>query len=384
MCEGTPSSCCWAPAKPAPAGEYGRSASSSRLVVVGTDSGSLALWDLSEPTGQHQDVTLNQGEGLTLRRPSYMTDWRPEVNHGARVCAVKVQQSPGSDDRAAETNCRNGLESGLGAGLESASGPLAQVLSLDVTGWLHVWSAVPVTELDSAVIDTDFGLRLGSRVRLLRVAAVDCFSATSPGRELGFDAVSQTAVGFATVPGDPSQLLVATEGGSVVRASRFGLPPASLPHPHRFAFGNSDVSGRSPTSVLTSAGRKEAGVTCLQAEGDALLVGYADGTIALYSLQSKRAVREWREIIRGAVWGLRWCRGQSSLFVALDSRSVLYLFDVSGDGSKPVKSIDLGSGGKVWTGDARDGRFDLCGVGAEWMLAVVQETGVTVRRIVKL
>lgn len=379
VCEGDPSSCCWAPANNSTSEESGRG--SRQLVVVGTDSGSLSLWDLSEPASQHQDVRSSQGEVLTLRRPSYMTDWRLELNHAARVCAISAQLPSGSGNRA-------GLENGL----EGGSGAVAEVLSLDCSGCLNVWSAVSVTRLDSAVVETDFGLRLGSRVRLLRVASVNCLT---PGRGLGFEGlckgfegVYQIAVGLATIPGDASQLLVATEGGNVVRASRFGLPAANLPRPQSFARKSADVSGWSPTSVLTSASSR---VTCLLAHpvsGDHFLVSHSDDAIALYSLQLKLPLREWRGFAGGEVWGFRWCPGRPAAFFALDSRSVLHFFDLLRDASRPVGTLHLGSAERVskrerhgTNGVLEDGVFDLSGVSGAVTVAFAEGAQVRVTRI---
>lgn len=131
--EGTPNCCGFAPAP------------ASHVVFAGMEEGGVYLWDLEESAARHPTEQVG-GQALVVRRPSYSTDYLADMaTSGAPI--VSVVSVPRGGSRA--TPC--------------------YLYSLSAWGNVSVWTLTITGRNEGS--DMDLGMRVGSCVRLVRLAA---------------------------------------------------------------------------------------------------------------------------------------------------------------------------------------------------------------------
>ena len=131
--EGTPNCCGFVPAP------------ASHIVFAGMEEGGVYLWDLEESAARHPTEQIG-GQALVVRRPSYTTDYLADmITSGAPI--VSAVAVPRGGSRA--TPC--------------------YLYTLSAWGNASVWTLTITGRNEGS--DMDLGMRVGSCIRLVRLAA---------------------------------------------------------------------------------------------------------------------------------------------------------------------------------------------------------------------
>lgn len=278
-----PTTCCFGPPK-------------GVFVFAADTDGVVSVWDLRESADLHLTRDLGTGGPMVLRFPSYSTaSLGPEQNHVAPIVFLRpfaVSRGPHAGD----------------------AGDSMQLASFDQDGMLRTWL---VAELPSGVLagNDDQGLLPGARVRLVPASSLALFS---PRASLPDPFLQASA--FAFFPDRPNHCLVATTAGHVLRRVRFGQPQS----PRQYT----------PLGATRSA--------CLSLafspfSSQHFLAGYADGSIALFSVDFEHPLVMWADACPGArtTW-VGWSPHRPCVFFVLDSQSRIYVWDVALSPSGPT------------------------------------------------
>mmetsp|Transcript_7254 Transcript_7254/g.15826 ORF Transcript_7254/g.15826 Transcript_7254/m.15826 type:complete len:708 (+) Transcript_7254:280-2403(+) len=299
--EGTPTCCGFAPAP------------ATHIVFAGMEEGGLCVWDLEEAEGRHP-IEVVGGRPLVTRRPSYSTEYLADVStSGAPI--VGVAATPKGGSRTAPCN----------------------LVSLSAWGEVTVWTLNVLSAMEGAAADVDLGMRVGSRVRLLRTATnvrigMAALQPAGTGAATGSLESAVQAFALQVLPGHQRQFIVGADGGKVLRGSWVGLPPAPkefIPADHNSA------------QACTSRSFLPACITSLHVSpfcAHAFLAGHDDGTIVLHSTDAATAAAMWPSVTSGRVVSVRWSPTRPCVFFALDSLCTVYCFDLTRERSRPFYS----------------------------------------------
>lgn len=176
VCESEPSCCCFAPIKP-------------NLVFAGTDCGSVLAWDLQESPTTHEKIHVG-GEETTFRYPSYSTDgiYTLQGAHEEPIrCVIALPH-------AQENKGTSELFTFGSFGRDQGSFQLA---SIDTAGAVQLWvrschhqfscvrkvactalsvisfqAVIELLDESFATAEPDYGMRIGSRIKLVRSTAL--------------------------------------------------------------------------------------------------------------------------------------------------------------------------------------------------------------------
>jgi WD repeat-containing protein 60 len=307
ICEGRPTCCAMSPIRP-------------NMVFVGTETGSLNLWDLREPNSIHEDEesrALDIPNGI--RRPSYCTDAHAlrvdpkkllETQHYAPIVAI-IPLGQGGD----------GSKSLKFGGQDQTS---FQIASLDESGIILLWTVLELLGMgdSSTSVEADLGLGIGSRIKLAKTGRIDVTFPTMESRA------------FAVFPNDSSHLIVGTGNGSLIHKSRF----ASSVTPRVYDAGmGTDMC---------------ANVTAIDFNpflSNLFLVGLSDGALVLYKNDSGAPMTAWSaectsvgtEDIGGgmpAILTVKWSKTRPAVFFVLDDAGRVHVWDLLVNQNGPLYS----------------------------------------------
>ncbi|KAG1661081.1 hypothetical protein FOA52_004543 [Chlamydomonas sp. UWO 241] len=301
--EGAPSACGFCP-HPA-----------SHVVFAGMDEGGLCVWDLEEPAARHPVETLPEAGGkdtgtLVCRRPAFTTEGMLSLaSAGAPIVAVVAVPHA-----------------------ESRSTP-AHLYSLSAWGDVNVWAVNILSPAEARGMDMEIGMRVGSCVRLLRLASgvklglPALWPSAGAGQEPGALSSSVQARSLAALPAQRA-FLVGADAGRVLKGSWAGLAPAPkeyVSHDHASA------------ACLTGTGRARVPsiVTDVQLSPHvpwAFLSGHDDGTVTLHSVGQSTAAAVWPGAAPGGVAALRWSPSRPAQFFVLDGMCTVHAFDLAHGG----------------------------------------------------
>jgi len=348
--EGAPTCCTFAPAP------------STNLVIAGMAEGGVCVWDLEELPARHPMETIHSfpsnmkqqdhnqgGEAIIARRPSYSTegslggmDWSGGLGTGPIVAVATAVKEGGGRN----TPC--------------------MVVALTEWGEVQVYTcSMLASSAGSNAADVDLGMRIGSRVRLLRNGGMVRLGtqALKPNSQpqvvpshclavLGGTSSTTEAAGGpreqAALRSVSCQVLVGGEGGKVLRGGWAGTAPAPkvyLTEDHKSQAAAAEPGA--PAAVLAGA------VVCLAispAQPLAFLCGMSDGSISLHRVDRSSAVAVWPSLGLGghSIRSLAWLPTRPACFLALDAACMLHFFDLAKSLSGPAASesfIVQGGGG---------------------------------------
>ena len=353
ICEGVPQCCALSPGL-------------GNIVVAGTEEGTLALWDLSEPANLHHiddAVTLQIRNGL--RRPTYTTDALTFRDGGAFMA-----RSSTANNGTGKRNLRSGEGSSTnefdgnqhhtpvvaarllqeaggrsfrntGAGSTQDTNAMSfQLATLEEAGVVMLWTVLKLKRGDPAGSETDLGLGIGGRVKLVRSARINVLNNV---------AEEVTAMSFCS--NDLSRFYVGTLSGRLLHESRF----STVLSPREYQAGEHTRS----SSVCCMA------TTQHPAMGDYFLVGRADGSMSMYNAEESSPVAVWDDTSTGAgneasgglsgdngpgdtKWSsvphrivkIVWATWRPSLFWVLDSGGRLHRWDLLINAFGPIGQVD--------------------------------------------
>ncbi|KAK3568175.1 hypothetical protein QTP86_033291 [Hemibagrus guttatus] len=293
-------SCCFSPGK-------------STLVFAGTDVGSVLVWDLREPSGSHSHISVCEEE-WTLRHATFSTD---AVLSGAGHFSPVVSVEP------VLVNVGAGLRDPLSPDQEESLGLSFQLGSLDENGLLNLWVVVELPKADDSGSQTDLGLRPGGKVKLLHSSSLW----TTPRMDKGVLGVtSHLSFVLKFLPSDSNHYFIGSNMGLVRHGTRHGLRAV-------------------PKLYRPKGGEKPADVTALEFSPTGepfFLVGCSDGSVRLHALVCDEAVCEWTVGSgHGSVQCVQFSPTRCSVFCALDSTSVLRIWDLTQRDESPFITQDL-------------------------------------------
>ena len=354
--EGSPTCVAWGPSR----------RGNPRVVLCGTEEGTLCAWDLREPAqragvGDVSDVDDADAaavaalakHGTAFRRPSYATE---DTCLGFPSAA---RDSPFGEPRGATASIAVASAEGPNgvSAPEHVTGRFAfHVLTLDVDGSVdaHLVSELPRREAEDAAM-SDIGLRFGSRVRVTRAAAgIEYGDKKKRGASRAFGMRVAGLDGGAGV-----EFFVADNRGRVLRGARYGVAPL----PRAFSvcdaldagstaaappFGATVSLDLHPSSTLLSAPDTPKTPKTASAAPRLLLAALEGGVVALYRSDRSLALRRWEGFTTRSVIAVRWSPARPSLFFALDDASVVFAFDLlAADPAAPAHFEAFGEKEKI-------------------------------------
>ncbi|XP_061877600.1 cytoplasmic dynein 2 intermediate chain 1 isoform X2 [Entelurus aequoreus] len=283
----------------------------STLVFAGTSIGSVALWDLREPDGDHERLRIDEEE-WTFRRPTFSTDALSSA-HFSPVTAVEVLP--------ANVLGGPGSEVPFLASEEELLGLSFQLASIDERGLLNLWVVLQLPKANEAGCQTDLGLRPGGKVKLLHSSCV-ATEGVCPSLAEKSGPLQTLALKF--LPTDCSHFFIGTSMGLVSHGTTQGLKaPPKFYSSQEFGARLVDVS-----SIQFSPFRP-----------GLFLVGCGDGSVRLHRVSCDKPVAEWSNSTAGeAVVSLQWSQTRPAVFCVLDATSILHVWDLLKKDSGPVVS----------------------------------------------
>lgn len=215
------------------------------IAVAGTSEGCLELWDIRNVVTDTSVVVHHEfGPKIKMLRPSYSTHAEPTTTHASRI----VDLQPVSQTKS-----------------NSVPGSSFQFASLDDRGCLNIWTVI--------------GAQAESSIQLVKAASInttDLFPMRLKTLRLDeeeseyMNNMKQIGPSVSTVrffPNDPSQYLIGTLNGEVLRGCRFG----PLPAPKTFCLETCPEND-SPSTSVSSISFNAYLPSCF-------LVGYSNGII---------------------------------------------------------------------------------------------------------
>ncbi|XP_037135338.1 cytoplasmic dynein 2 intermediate chain 1 isoform X2 [Syngnathus acus] len=291
LCDSEVQCCCFSPGK-------------ATLVFSGTSVGSVALWDLREPDGDHQRLKVG-GDEWTFRRPTFSTDAVPSA-HSLPVTSVEV----------VATNARVAFL----ASEEELLGLSFRLASLDESGLLNLWVVVQLPKGNEAGSQADLGLRPGGKVKLLHSSA--CVTADGASASHVDKTGPPQCLHLKFLPTDPSHFFIGTNLGLVSHGTTQGLKAL----PKRYTSQESATRLVDVSAVHFSPFRP-----------NLFLVGCGDGSVRLHEVSRDKPVDEWTDGTDGeAVVSLQWSQTRPAVFWVLDAASRLHIWDLLKSDKAPV------------------------------------------------
>ncbi|KAE8884517.1 hypothetical protein PF005_g17419 [Phytophthora fragariae] len=303
------------------------------FVVVGTEDGSVHVWDL-RPQSMIQSASPPV-DGLAVCTPAYSTcgmNYRAPEQHSSTVVALEpIDRSKGSGD----------------------SGGTFQFGSMDDRGVLIIWSLIDFDSADEALA-TDKCVQIGGNVKMVMNTRIDMQQQyltpfvppkqpTRRGSKTSVLPLSPTPVASRALaqvgpvvavlkffPHDPNQFVVGTRTGQLVRGHRFEKASSRMMYQREQSLKTTDAS---------------AGVVCIgfhPLESDYFLVGYEDGSICLYHAEVSLCLTSWEEVAFGVnVCAVAWSPSRPAVFYGSFSNGTVLVWDLLGSTSGPTLSHEL-------------------------------------------
>ncbi|XP_028288466.1 WD repeat-containing protein 60 [Parambassis ranga] len=289
--------CCFSPGK-------------AILVFAGTSVGSVVLWDLREPSSNHDHVKIEEDD-WTFRHPTFSTDAVMAASgHFSAVTSVEVVPSI----------VAGGPEVPILASEEESSGLSFQLASLDESGVLNFWVVVELPKGNEAGSPTDLGLWPGGRVKLLHSSSLLTAERVSP-RDVMKTRPSQTLL-LKFLPTDSNHFFIGTNMGLVNHGTTHGLKAP----PKCYRFQEAIVRPVDVSSINFSPFGQHL-----------FLVGCADGNMRLHAVSHEQPVAEWINSTAGeSVLTLQWSQTRPTVFCVLDAASNLHIWDLLKNDTQPV------------------------------------------------
>lgn len=282
------------------------------IAFAGMAEGSLALWDLREPSSQHQMVEQKDGSNFCVRSPTFTTNSLFHDNHESPVKSiVAVGQGRGQ--------AQGPSESGFDIMTMGSSRNTFPIASVDEVGGVMMWTVMELKEGDVAGSEIDLGLGISGRVKLMRSGVIQ-------------DAGTVHATHMCINPDDSSEFLVALTSGGIARHRRFGGKPS----PPSYALPDSLAFHDSCTAIAF----------CPSAT-DIFLAGFESGTMAFFSTLHSEPVLTWFNVSENGVKALAWSTFRPAVIFVLDGKGKLLLWDLLQNDQQPSQRVEVGDSATV-------------------------------------
>ncbi|KAL4229411.1 WD repeat-containing protein 60 [Mactra antiquata] len=298
VCTSEPRCCCFSPVKPS-------------LVFAGMSDGSIAMWDLREPSSLHSPTVVNN-ETYSLRYPTYDTACViKEENHHSPVSSIIPIYT--------YTNFSKTDDQQVQASEDTSSGLSFQLVSTEESAVLHFWVVAEIGIKDIAGSENDLGLAPGAGVKLLKSSSL---TLNNPSKDM-MQSSTLRANDMTLIPNDPNHFYVATDSGSIIHGIRFGK--RTFPRAHAPVIDT-------VVNVVS--------IDFSPFDQPCFLAGCSDGTFSIYHTKAENPLISWPYITKGrGIQCVRWSRCRPCVFYILDTSSTLYVFDLL-EGDMHPKTVE--------------------------------------------
>jgi len=346
------------------------------IAFGGMKEGSVALWDLREKPILHRTISIPGLGSCILRHPSFSTDNLIGQNHSYAIRKViTLPQITSSSSSTTDTNTFGNVRAKTFANEKTGF----QIVSVDESGGTKIWTVIELLQGDVAGSETEFGLNLGSIVKLIK--SDDVISNVT--------LYDHGAADLQCNPQDPGEFFIALNSGVVNRCRRYGSQPSpssyftlnetafeqEFQHDEKsdtwgfeweLAFHSADrvpkkkkalimsVEGplrgknsqqtqRISLSALPSCALRDS-CTCMSISPffpDYFITAYESGQVCLYNMSLSYPIKTWTPFGNGRVVNLRWSTFRPSVFFSLDAAGSLYAFDLACDDQSPQTLANL-------------------------------------------
>ncbi|CAG0913553.1 unnamed protein product [Notodromas monacha] len=289
------------------------------IVVAGTSTGALCLWDTQEPIMLHEALSIDKDDGgkfgFGVRGPSYVTlstkSKSENSKPGSKVCCLKILSQ--------------------GENVEKRSG--FQMISMTSEGVVDFWLTNCLQSNPEIMqLEADPGLAFWSKTALIRMSnTIDVGqSVFSEAASVGDDLVLPEAFkcqDFAVEGRDASQIYICTDSDlGVAHVARSG--GKAFPRSYR------PDDGR-----LTEA----CCVASFPFGHQFLLVGTNDGAVKLFAGGSDKPITHWTVAEYVPIVKVQWAPFRPLVFFALDETGVLHAWDLNQGDLSPIYVVSLKS-----------------------------------------
>ena len=326
----------------------------SHALVAGLAHGGLCAWDIRETSavlGSDGRADLASRAGATVVPhpppilPMYTTEYDPSLSCGGEVCALSLVLTSTAGGASSSSSSSSASTSASSSSSSSAAG--SQFISLDTWGRASVWMLLSLGAADLEGANSDFGLRIGGRIRMIQVAdhlPLGAGSFATGEVMLGQRDVSGRRLldriytpSLATLPAEQNEFIVAADGGRCLKGARYSRPSA----PRTYYVNDDPIESRSGSESADNVVSVDAspfipGVFAAAHEGGCLAVHHRDRAPALLA---------WRDFAAG-LRCVRWSQGKPGVLFALDDDGSVHIFDLLAETrrSSAVESFGAGAG----------------------------------------
>ncbi|KAF1789078.1 WD40-repeat-containing domain [Phytophthora cactorum] len=294
------------------------------FVVVGTEDGSIHVWDL-RPQSMIQSTSLVEGQALCT--PAYSTcgmNYRAPEQHTSTIVALEAI------DRGKDS---------------SDTGGTFQFGSMDDRGVLIIWSLIEFDYGDEALV-TDKCVQIGGNVKMVMNTRIDIQQYLTPhvapnplqrrGSNTSVVPLVSAQVGpvvavLKYLPDDPNQFIVGTRTGQLVRGNRFDKVSSRMQYQREQGLKTVDAS---------------AGVVCIDYHPlRRTISSWAMKTAAfgtLYHLDVSLCLTSWEEVHFGvSVCAVVWSTSRPGVVYASFSNGSVLVWDLLECTSGPTLTHEL-------------------------------------------
>ncbi|KAJ3121285.1 WD repeat-containing protein 60 [Physocladia obscura] len=284
-------------------------AQASYIVIAGTKDGSILIWNLKESNSPQHIFAELDAQDILYKLPCYSTDGIYGLDQTHQGSIIQIFNF--SDDNGENMNGKNDF-------YEKRT---YQIASLDIHGYVQFWTIHEISELESQkFIDTDYGLAIGSELRLIRGGGFNLDTTSDEAKCIGVRA-SQLH------PNSADKFIVATDTGMILNESKF----RTTCFPKEFRLN--------PPSFLRPAD-STVSIDFNHHVPIIFLAAYESGIVALFHKCQETPLVTWKLSCAARV--IAWSAHRPALFYALDEKSVLHIWDLLEHEATPTYIIALG------------------------------------------
>ncbi|KAL0486945.1 Wdr60 [Acrasis kona] len=232
-----------------------------------------------------------------------------------------------------------------------------QLTSLDEQGTIMFWSIAILSQ--DTISETDFGLRVGGKVRLIPSGRKNAFGISNTiGRAVDQDSSSMLgdmeqdvallscsrAFCLEIEPTSTSQFLIGIDSGKVMREARFNKVTPRI-------YGYRSRAVKDPTAPLEPLSTCVNCVNYSMFLPEYFVAGYNDGTISFFQQGYPAPLFKLITRNRSSIVDVRWSVTRPCIIFAIDENSCFYIIDMLSDKANKLQeqdvSITLSQGSKT-------------------------------------
>eukprot|EP01135_Chromosphaera_perkinsii_P002399 Nk52_evm5s223 gene=Nk52_evmTU5s223 len=325
------------------------------LLFAGTEEGIIQVWDLREPEFFHRRCTIGGVEYL-IRKCSFSTDSmggskllenKGLTPHQSRVEKIFPVITRNDAEEVEKSTLRDDEDHSSQMSRKSRKGFCSfQVCSLSDDGLLNVWVAIELSTLNEQILDSEFGLNPGSKVKLVLSSSV-FVDRRQQGQKKKLTSIADTdvtirAFDICLSPEDVNQYFVTTDVGSILHGLKFGATCSPKEY-----FLTEDFKQWSCQIISVDVNT----IDFSPFFSDFFIVGLSNGKAVLYKTTNPDPVCSFDNAITDSdgnktskmagIVRVFWSATRPAVFFAVDTNGLLYAWDLLASTHSPACVSDL-------------------------------------------